>query len=270
MDRSQDRSLDRSLDRSQQDDRLDVWLPVSHWTTRHDRYVAALPAVAARALREVTPGEMRLVRPLVALRTLPSLLAGKGGGHPAGPADSVHDMTRAGFIRLDGGSESDGPESDGSDSHRPDTGSESTRRESARPDSHGPGSPAESHGPDSPADSTKPGGGDRPSSDPADGAIILGFVGQPWKPVLSKAILRGLTPEEFLAFDRPGYLKGVYAMWVEPDGAGSRLRTETRVFVTSQSAARRFKPYWTLVEPFSGLIRRDWLAAVGRRAERAA
>jgi hypothetical protein len=213
MDRDRDTGRDRDAGRAPQGDRLDAWLPVSHWTTRHDRYVAASPAVAARALREVTPGEMRLVRPLVALRTLPSLLAGKGREHPAGPTDSVHDMTRAGFIRLD----------------------------------------AESEG-----------------ADEADGAIVLGFVGQPWKPVLSKAILRGLTPDEFLAFGRPGYLKGVYAMWAEPDGTGSRLRTETRVFVTSQSAARRFKPYWTLIEPFSGLIRRDWLAAVGRRAERAA
>ncbi|MFF2654264.1 hypothetical protein [Streptomyces sp. NPDC058045] len=197
------------MDSAEQNGRLDVWLPVSHWTTRHDRRVAAPPAEVARALREVTPGEMRLARPLVAVRTLPSRLAGKGRQQPTGPPDAVHDMMRAGFIRLDGEAESDQP----------------------------------------------------------DGAVILGFVGQPWKPVLSKAIVRDVTPEEFRAFDRPGYLKGLYAMWVEPDGAGSRLLTETRVFVTSESAARRFKPYWALIEPFSGLIRRDWLRAVGRRVE---
>ncbi|OKK04726.1 hypothetical protein AMK26_15585 [Streptomyces sp. CB03234] len=59
-------------------------------------------------------------------------------------------------------------------------------------------------------------------------------------------------------------------MWAEPDGAGARLRTETRVYATDPGAARRFTPYWLFIEPFSGLIRRDLLAAVGRRAERAA
>ncbi|ATW51948.1 hypothetical protein [Streptomyces peucetius] len=123
----------------QQDGRLDVWLTVSHWTTRHSRHIAADPVRVARAMREVTPGEMRLARPLVVLRTVPSRLGGKDRTQPACPR-----------------------------------------------------------------------------------------------------------------------------------APGSLLHTETPLFVTSESAARRFKPQWTLVEPFSGLIRRDRLETVGRRAERAA
>ncbi|WP_158071120.1 hypothetical protein [Streptomyces sp. CB03234] len=42
------------------------------------------------------------------------------------------------------------------------------------------------------------------------------------------------------------------------------------MYATDPGAARRFTPYWLFIEPFSGLIRRDLLAAVGRRAERAA
>ncbi|MEO3973648.1 hypothetical protein [Streptomyces sp. CAU 1734] len=186
-------------------DRIEPWLPVSHWATRHSRAVAAPPGEVARALREVTAGEMRVMRPLIAMRTLPSrLFAGDSAPRPA-PAGATMDMTRMGFIPLE----------------------------------------------------------DRPG-----GELILGWIGQPWKPVLSQAVLTGLAPGDFLAFDRPGYIKGVYALWPEPDGAGALFRTETRVYATDRAAARRFRPYWLLIEPFSGLIRRDLLAAVGRRAER--
>ncbi|GAA2483453.1 hypothetical protein [Streptomyces gobitricini] len=102
------------------------------------------------------------------------------------------------------------------------------------------------------------------------GELIMGFVGQPWKPSLPKAVVPGLSPEEFMAFDRPGYVKGVFGLWAEPGGAGARLHTETRVYATDPRAARRFKPYWLVIEPFSSLMRRDLLGAVGRRAERTA
>jgi hypothetical protein len=52
-----------------------------------------------------------------------------------------------------------------------------------------------------------------------------------------------------------------------PDGAGARLETETRVFLTDRSSRRRFRAYWLVVRPFSGFIRRRWLRAAKRRAE---
>ena len=49
------------------------------------------------------------------------------------------------------------------------------------------------------------------------------------------------------------------AFQAEPQlGAGSRLMTETRVANVSFA----FRVYWTLVGPFSALIRRRWLRAV--------
>lgn len=47
------------------------------------------------------------------------------------------------------------------------------------------------------------------------------------------------------------------------------LSTETRVWLTDARARRRFRAYWLVVRPFSGLVRRSWLAAARRRAEAA-
>lgn len=52
-----------------------------------------------------------------------------------------------------------------------------------------------------------------------------------------------------------------------PDGDGTLLATETRVFLTDERSRRRFAAYWLVVRPFSGLVRRSWLAAAKRRAE---
>jgi hypothetical protein len=44
------------------------------------------------------------------------------------------------------------------------------------------------------------------------------------------------------------------------------LATETRVLLTEERSRRAFGRYGLLIRPFSGLIRRRWLAAVVRRA----
>jgi len=51
-------------------------------------------------------------------------------------------------------------------------------------------------------------------------------------------------------------------------GAGEMALTETRVAVEDRSARRRFAVYWAVIRFGSGLIRRDLLRAVRRRAER--
>ena len=50
---------------------------------------------------------------------------------------------------------------------------------------------------------------------------------------------------------------------------GGRLTTETRVLLTDARARRRFRLYWLVVRPMSGLVRRSWLRAAKRRAEAA-
>lgn len=75
------------------------------------------------------------------------------------------------------------------------------------------------------------------------------------------------TPQWYEALSEPGYAKAVMSFLVEPDGAGSRVTTETRVFATDASSRRRFAAYWRVIYPGSALIRRMWLRAIRRRAE---
>ena len=91
----------------------------------------------------------------------------------------------------------------------------------------------------------------------------LTAIGRPWTP---GARLR--PGEDFVHFSEPGYAKMAMDFRALPDGEGARLETETRVFLTDASARRRFAAYWLVVRPFSGLIRRHWLRAAKRRAER--
>lgn len=89
--------------------------------------------------------------------------------------------------------------------------------------------------------------------------LVLGAIGQPWR------LRGGDNPTgDFAAFDRPGYAK-LAIDWRLGDGI---LSTETRVFLTDEASRRTFRRYWLVIRPWSGLIRRVWLRAIARRAER--
>jgi hypothetical protein len=71
------------------------------------------------------------------------------------------------------------------------------------------------------------------------------------------------APAEFVA--RLNETKGidiVFDLRARPADGGSILSTETRV----AGGGLRFRAYWLVVRPFSGLIRRRWLIAAARRA----
>ena len=89
---------------------------------------------------------------------------------------------------------------------------------------------------------------------------------QPWKltggeepPALDAAALQ--------AFAEPGWVKTGFDLVIEPNGSGTRLTTETRVTATDARTRARFGLYWLFIRAGSGLIRRDMLRAVARRAE---
>jgi hypothetical protein len=71
-------------------------------------------------------------------------------------------------------------------------------------------------------------------------------------------------PEQFTSFDEPRYAKVAFNFRLE----GSDLSTETRIATTDPHARRCFGAYWFLVRPGSGLIRREWLHAIDKRAHR--
>ena len=74
--------------------------------------------------------------------------------------------------------------------------------------------------------------------------------------------------ETFRAFDRPGWAQGAISLRMEPMEDGSTLlTTETRVRCVDAAARRRFAIYWSLIEVFSGWLRRDFLRSIARIAE---
>ncbi len=101
-----------------------------------------------------------------------------------------------------------------------------------------------------------------------DRELVIGAVHQPWRLVGGGPLaIRDAT--EFREFWRPGFVKSAMNFRVEPGatGEGSVVETETRIFATDRAARRRFRLYWLLVGPGSGLIRRMWLRSIRRRAE---
>lgn len=75
-----------------------------------------------------------------------------------------------------------------------------------------------------------------------------------------------VTPEFFLKPLPPGFAVAAMNCVVTPNGAGSIISTETRVFASSPEARRRFARYWRVIYPGSALMRRMWLRAYRHRA----
>jgi hypothetical protein len=95
--------------------------------------------------------------------------------------------------------------------------------------------------------------------------LVLGTVGQFWR---ARGQLTATSPQRFVEPAPPGTAKAAWNFSVSshPDG-GTDLRTETRVLCADSETRRRFRAYWTLIRPFSGLIRREILVAVRVKAE---
>ena len=96
--------------------------------------------------------------------------------------------------------------------------------------------------------------------------VVLGLTGQFWRLRGGRDANRPTTAAGFLAYERPDACKAVIDFRIRDN----RLSTETRVHVADPGARRRFRLYWLVIRPFSGLIRILLLRAARRRAEAAA
>jgi hypothetical protein len=77
------------------------------------------------------------------------------------------------------------------------------------------------------------------------------------------------NPDEFLATVSPGWAKAVMNFRIDHAAlAMCVVTTETRVWATDEKTERKFALYWWTIRLGSGLIRRMWLRAIRRRAER--
>ena len=76
------------------------------------------------------------------------------------------------------------------------------------------------------------------------------------------------TSQEFAAYREQGAVKMAYDFNVEDTGGGwSTISTETRVLALDKLTRRGMGRYWRLIVPGSGLLRRQWLEGIKKRAE---
>ncbi|HXO86253.1 MAG TPA: hypothetical protein VN803_12095 [Gemmatimonadales bacterium] len=97
--------------------------------------------------------------------------------------------------------------------------------------------------------------------------LVLGTIVMSPKPEAQALVPK--NPDEFLAITAPGYARAVMNFRVvESPLAMCVVTTETRVWATDEQTARKFALYWWTIRLGSGLIRRMWLRAIRRRAEK--
>ena len=98
--------------------------------------------------------------------------------------------------------------------------------------------------------------------------VVVGAVTRPWE---ANVTFRAIAPDQFAAFDEPGYVKIAWTLRSEPIGASeSMFRTETRAMATDAGARRTFRRYWSLLSPGIIIIRWTLLQPLKAEAERRA
>lgn len=90
-----------------------------------------------------------------------------------------------------------------------------------------------------------------------DRELAFGLAGRFWQSDYGLIEMRDAAA--FGALDSAGIAKLVMNFTVVSEGAGTRLTTRTRVWCGDGAAVRRFRLYWLLIRPASGLIRRRLL-----------
>jgi hypothetical protein len=95
--------------------------------------------------------------------------------------------------------------------------------------------------------------------------VVLGVSGRFWR---LAGNLEPFDPESFSRPVPPGMARAAWNFKVAPsDGQGTTLSTETRVTCGDAASRTKFRFYWLVVRPFSGLIRSIMLKAVQQAAQ---
>lgn len=97
--------------------------------------------------------------------------------------------------------------------------------------------------------------------------LLLGLAGKFWT---LRGQLQEINANNFREFDKKGFAKAVWNFSVAGNGNETRLTTETRIRCLDDASRRSFRFYWTFIQPFSGLIRREMLKIVKKKAEMSA
>jgi hypothetical protein len=95
--------------------------------------------------------------------------------------------------------------------------------------------------------------------------LVIGVAGRFWRPDGGRCM--NLTADGFAGFSRSGYAKAAWNFKLRADPTESSvLSTETRIKCFG-TALWKFRLYWSVVGPFSGLMRKEILKQVKIGAE---
>ena len=98
----------------------------------------------------------------------------------------------------------------------------------------------------------------------ADRGVAYGLAGKLWQADFGLSVIA--DARAFAAFAEPGSVKLVVGFACEPLDSGlTRVTTQTRVHCLDATALRSFRPYWYLIRPVSGMIRRRMLRTIAQR-----
>lgn len=83
--------------------------------------------------------------------------------------------------------------------------------------------------------------------------IVLGIIGKFWQ--ISANVRTDIPAERFVSFSENDLAKAAWNFFLTETKGITTVHTETRIFCREQKTRRKFRLYWTLIGPFSGLIR---------------
>jgi hypothetical protein len=98
-----------------------------------------------------------------------------------------------------------------------------------------------------------------------DREIVAGLIGKFWRPDFGLFVVNG--PSEFLACNPPKTAKLAIGFVAEQVGELTLLTTETRIYCPDRYSLIMFFPYWLIIRPVSGLLRRRALGTIRRIAD---
>ena len=98
-----------------------------------------------------------------------------------------------------------------------------------------------------------------------DREMVGGLVGKFWRPDFGLVAVKDASG--FLLCNPPKTAKLVIGFVAEQSGEVTLLATETRVYCPDRYSLIMFFPYWLIIRPVSGLLRRRFLGSVRRLAE---
>ncbi len=99
-----------------------------------------------------------------------------------------------------------------------------------------------------------------------DHAVVYGLAGKLWQADFGQSTIA--DAQAFADFAEPGSVKLVVGFACKPLAADlTRVTTQTRVHCLDGEARRRFRPYWYLIRPVSGMIRRRMLQTIAQRCQ---